>query len=674
MSDEFLMDLEVRIFPLRGEGYPVEFTLAGERAFPRGHLDPAVASWAASGNPVADGQQLIERLLADPVLQQAWAEIRGAAPQRAIRLRIDLGAAELHGLPWELLHEETVMLAAHAHTPFSRYLPVALPWGGAVDERPIRVLAAISNPGDLANYNLEPFDVAVERAALAAALGEIDPGELSLTVLEPPVTLERLEAALRQGAHVLHYLGHGAFSQRRGQAVLYLQDGAGNAAIVPDDEIACMLARQDVHPRLVFLAACQSASRDTGDAFRGLAPKLVSVGVPAVIAMQDFVPVETARTFSTVFYQRLLAHGRVDKAANEARATLLTAGRPAAAVPVLFMRLRSGQLWGAEADARGQVLGSKNPRVFWSGLVRMIEQKKCTPIIGPRVHGRWLPTPREIALSWSELHGYPFEDAHELPRVAQYLASNQGKDFPRWEAVDALRCYLHARLPEELRPEADCETATQLLRAVGWSNLVADDPNEAHRVLASLDLPLYLTTNFDSLMFEALAAAGKEPAREVCRWNRLLDGLPSLFEDDPNYVPTPEAPLVYHLFGSDEAVDSLVLSEDDYLDFLVRVSAEMERVPHFIRGAIASSSLLFVGYSLHDWEFRVILRGLVASADQRRRFKHVAVQLEFDEAGRADTAAVQSFLQQYFQDAEINVFWGSTQQFMAELRAEWEGK
>ena len=159
---------------------------------------------------------------------------------------------------------------------------------------------------------------------------------------------------------------------------------------------------------------------------------------------------------------------------------------------------------------------------------------------------------------------------------------------------------------------------------------------------------------------------------EIGRWNRYLDDLPSLFEEDTNYVPNPEAPLVYHLFGTDEEINSLVLTEDDYLDFLVKISAEMDRIPNYIRGAMANSALMFVGYSLYDWEFRVILRGLVTTMSQRRRFKHVAVQMEFDEAGNADQTAVQSFLQQYFQDAEINVFWGSAQQFIAELREEWK--
>jgi hypothetical protein len=434
-----------------------------------------------------------------------------------------------------------------------------------------------------------------------------------------------------------------------------------------------MVARQGIRPRLIFLAACQSAKRATGDAFRGLAPQLVSVGVPAVAAMQDFITVDSARTLSRTFYRQLLTHGQVDRAMNAARSTLLSADRYDAAVPVLFMRLKSGQLWSAEADARGEVLGSQNPRIFWSGLLRMIQRGKCTPIIGPRVHKRWLPTPAEIAQRWAVQHGYPFADKDELARVSQYMASSQGEDFPRYEYLDTLLQTLEPRLPEKMRPSNPPESLTALVREVGWSRLVAGNPNEPHEVLAQLELPLYLTTNADGFMTAALQAQGREPEREICPWHRDLDWLPSLFKDDPDFVPSPERPLVYHLFGNDEVVDSLVLTEDQYLDFLVQTAAEMDRVPAFVRGALASSTLLFLGYSLYDWEFRVILRGLVATMNQRHRFKHVAVQLDLEEDEGENIEAVQHFLSQYFQDAEINVFWGETTQFLAELRERWEG-
>ncbi len=673
IANENLADLEIRIFQCQEQGYPVEMTLAGQQEFPRGHLASDVFPWAPSSDTAADGQRLFDLLLTDATLRSAWSEARGQAPSRRIRLRIDVDAAELHTLPWESLQEQNAVLSANADTPFSRYLPIALPWGGEVKERPIRVLVVISNPDDLeTKYNLPLADVALERATLETALAAVGPDKLTVDFLDAPATLERLETKLREGYHVLHFLGHGAFSATRGQAALYMQSADGHASRVLDDELVGLLARQGIQPRLVFLAACQSATRSTADAFLGLGPKLVSVGVPAVVAMQDFVTVETARAFSATFYQRLLEHGQVDQAMNEARSTLLTTRRPDAAVPVLFMRLKSGQLWSAEADARGLILGEKNPRIFWTGLVRMIQQGKCTPILGPRVHGRWLPTHEEVAQAWAQQHGYPFTGKPDLAGVSQYMASSQGDDFPRYELLNALMSEFKKRLPAELAPTRTVNTLTDLVAALDWKALTADDPNEVHRVMARLNLPLYLTTNPDSFMTEALKAAGKQPAREICRWNDNLDGLPSLFEERPDYVPIPASPLVYHLFGTDEQVESLVLTEDTLLDYMVKISAESERIPPYIWAALTNSSLMFLGYSLRDWEFRVIMRGLVASRGQRRRFKHVAVQLDVSDVAAGEMGAVQGFLQQYFLAAEINVFWGTTQQFVAELREQWE--
>ncbi len=672
-----MIDLEIRIFQQKDEGYPVEITLGGQQEFPRGHLAADILPWIESGDPAADGQRLLEALLADGALRSAWAEARGQTAQRRLRLRIDTNAAELHALPWESLQEDSAMLSAQPDTPFSRYLPIALPWGGPVEERPIRILVAISDPTDIEEkYNLSRVDVEQEQKKLESTFENADPGNLQVDFLDAPVTLARLEEKLRDGYHILYYLGHGAFSAKREQAVLYVQDDEGQTRLLLDDELSRLLVRQGVRPRLVFLAACQSATRSAGDAFLGMAPKLVSVGVPAVVAMQDRVTVESALTFSTTFYQRLLEHGEVDLAVNEARGALLTKGRPDAAVPVLFMRLKSGQLWGAEADARGKLL-SRTPDAVWTSLVDYIQEGECTPIIGPRVHGRWLPTPPEIARNLAERYGYPFANKENLARVTQYLATILGESVPCDRHLKMLREELYERLPKELQPEKKpkIKILTELIQKVGWQNLVADDPNEAHQVLASLNLPLYLTTNPDSFMVEALKARELEPEREICRWSEHLDDLPSRFEGDDAYEPTPDLPMVYHLFGSDEKPSSLVLTEDNYMNFLVRVAADQDRVPNVIRAALSNSMLMFVGYSLYDWEFRVLMHWLVANLKQQKgrgmKFNHVSVQLEFAEAATTDTAAVQTFLEQYFRDADINVFWGSSAQFIAELRERW---
>ncbi len=363
-TDKGFIDLEIRIFPsdARDADYPVEITLDGQQEF-RGHLSADVFPWMPGSDPVEDGRELFEVLFEDKVLRQAWAEARGRSAQRRIRLRIDASAPELHALPWELLHEDDTMLAANADTPFSRYLAVPEPWSGAVEERPIRVLAVVSNPGDLEErYNLASLDVDVEQGILQDAFQALDKNEIEMDFLDPPVTLKRIAKMLQNGYHILHYVGHGAFDERKGHA-LYLQDEEGDAAIVHSATFVNVLARQSTQalPRLVFLAACQSAARSTASAFLGFGPNLVTVGVPAVVAMQDNVNIGTARELSLTFYQRLVEHGMVDCALNQARSVLLAAGRPDAAVPVLFMRLESGQLWEAEAETSQAAAGPRTP-------------------------------------------------------------------------------------------------------------------------------------------------------------------------------------------------------------------------------------------------------------------------------------------------------------------------
>jgi hypothetical protein len=353
-TDENFVDLEIRIFPSdeRVTGYPVEITLGGQQEF-QGHLSADILPWTPSGDLAADGQRLFDTLLADSELRSAWAEARGQAVQRRIRLRVDPNVPELHTLPWELLKEDGTMLSANGNTPFSRYLTVSELWGGTVEGRPIRVLAVISNPNDLESfYDLTPLDVDLEQSILEKAFLSLDENEVQLDFLEAPVTLERIEEALQTGYHILHYVGHGAFNKRRQQAALYLQDEEGDAQVIRDEEFIGTLSRQRVRPHLVFLAACQSAMRSTADAFLGLAPRLVAAGVPAVVAMQDFVAIKTAHKLSLAFYRRLAEHGMVDCAMNEARSTLLTTGQPDAAVPVLFMRLKSGQLWECESEEK----------------------------------------------------------------------------------------------------------------------------------------------------------------------------------------------------------------------------------------------------------------------------------------------------------------------------------
>ena len=345
------VDIEIRVRRGRRD-FDVELTLDGGQVFSGGHLSKGILSWAPNGDPAQDGQYLFNTLLHDGVVRKGWHIARGQAEQRGVprrvRLRIDDDAAELHRLPWELLHEDGVMLSAWELTPFSRYLPIDKPWGVAITDRPIRVLAVIANPGDItARYNLPPLNSDLERYLLAQSFAAIDPSKIQLTFLRSPITLERLSRTMLGGYDWLHFVGHGRLNARHQRVDLLMEDDLGNTRAIADHLFSGMLARQGVQPQLVFLSVCQSAAAPRGEVLASLAPQLVRSGIPAVVAMRGQLSMRTAQEITRSFYRGLVEHGLADRALNQARNAVLSAQLPGAATPVLFMHLTSGRLWHA---------------------------------------------------------------------------------------------------------------------------------------------------------------------------------------------------------------------------------------------------------------------------------------------------------------------------------------
>jgi hypothetical protein len=288
----------------------------------------------------------------------------------------------------------------------------------------------------------------------------------------------------------------------------------------------------------------------------------------------------------------------------------------------------------------------------WDDILRRIHNHKCTPFIGAGAAAATLPLAGDLALKWARQFGYPLSDATNLARVAQYIVV---------ERDDAMK-------PKELMQEEIDRASPPDFAA----------PDEPHGVLADLELPIYITTNYDGLMFSALADRRKDPRREICGWNPVVaERRPSLL--DTGFVPTPANPLVYHLHGFSEEPQSMVLTEDDYLQFLVRISMDnsVRLLPSAIRTALGGTSLLFVGYSLADWDFRVLFRGLIGSLGSTLGYPSIAVQL--DPSSAEDPAETreraQRYLNGYFQKIQrikVRLFWGDVRDFSRELRQRWE--
>ena len=125
---------------------------------------------------------------------------------------------------------------------------------------------------------------------------------------------------------------------------MLLEDDKGGRAFAVDDDLNAWIGPG---LRFVFLQSCQSAAPTPGQPpFVGIGPTLVRLGVPAVVAMQDFVPMDDARVFAAAFYRLLMRAGVVDAAVNEARQAIFRKKQDDSySIPVLFMRLRNGLLW-----------------------------------------------------------------------------------------------------------------------------------------------------------------------------------------------------------------------------------------------------------------------------------------------------------------------------------------
>ena len=273
----------------------------------------------------------------------------------------------------------------------------------------------------------------------------------------------------------------------------------------------------------------------------------------------------------------------------------------------------------------------------WDILLERIREKKCTPFLGAGACAGALPLSGELASDLAAASQYPLADRNDLLRVTQFIAVKSDPRRAKTMVVDRLK------------------------KAAPPDFTVADEP---HAVLASLNLPIYLTTNYDDFMLRALKAEEKDARRDVCRWNSRARKTTAENELPPQ--PTPAAPLVFHLHGYDKEPDSLVLTEDDYLKFMINFARDAALLPTTVQDAIAASTLLFIGYRLADWNFRMLFQMLRPDPD----YISIAV-LRPPAENEPSPKEAQQYLEKYYGALNLKMFWGTAREFAAELRRRW---
>jgi hypothetical protein len=262
-------------------------------------------------------------------------------------------------------------------------------------------------------------------------------------------------------------------------------------------------------------------------------------------------------------------------------------------------------------------------------IARRLTRGKVVPVLGAGVNlcgrppdaswsrGRYLPSGRELAIALAT--DYPMIDSRDLAQVAQYIAALEGE----------------GPLYEELHDVFDADYPATLLH-----HFLARLSRHIRTAEGSRGGMLFVTTNYDDLLERAFREAD-EPYELVtyiaegndrgCFRHTPAEGRPTVIRVPNEYtgLGLEDRPVIIKLHGAvdrQHQLDSYVITEDHYIDYLTRADVG-GLFPVKLAAKLRSSHFLFLGYSLRDWNLRVMLYRMWGE-QEGRTFKSWAVQAD----------------------------------------------
>jgi hypothetical protein len=224
--------------------------------------------------------------------------------------------------------------------------------------------------------------------------------------------------------------------------------------------------------------------------------------------------------------------------------------------------------------------------------------------------GRYLPSGRELAEKLAGLVHYPMAEVLDLARVSQYVAVRLGE----------------SSLKDELHDVFDADYPPTLLHY-----FLARLARHTRQAAAARECMLIVTTNYDDALERAFRDEG-EPYDLVTYINDVevdrgffrhipFDGEPSVIRKPNEYADLPlgRRTVIAKIHGAVDRLtgaDSFVITEDDYVDYITRADIA-HLFPITLAEKIKKSHFLFLGYSLRDWNFRVMLYRLRSEGTRR---------------------------------------------------------
>lgn len=217
----------------------------------------------------------------------------------------------------------------------------------------------------------------------------------------------------------------------------------------------------------------------------------------------------------------------------------------------------------------------------WNALLRGLEQDKCVICIGPEFY----TSPGDGRSQSARLGSFLQEHAQELGvRVREngwYHLRSNGDDWVAYEAVNQF----YAQEAAEAR--------------------------DALRQLASINAHLFLSLTPDRHLAQAFSDQSFHYRFEAYVRN----------EPDRNgQIPTKDEPLVYNLVGDLEQRNSLVLTYDDFFDYMQSTFRGNSMSTLLKDNLLSADCFLFLGMPPDDWRMHLFMRVLKQHESRKSKY------------------------------------------------------
>jgi hypothetical protein len=253
---------------------------------------------------------------------------------------------------------------------------------------------------------------------------------------------------------------------------------------------------------------------------------------------------------------------------------------------------------GVPASASQPPFGKK-----WIPLIKAIKQGNCVLVLGPRAALDPINPEKPIL---------PVQLAQNLESE---LLSAKGESPSSEAATEAPRIPLDHLAQISTRYVQARETVYRDLLplrelAVEFYEPFKDRTTTLHENLARVPFRVCLCTTPDSMLRNAFKKVGKSPVEDyysITQQRHALGGSESNVRQF-----TPQQPLVYHLMGSVEELDSLLLTEDDLMDLPICLMKKETALPQALTDLLQSAKnppvFLFLGFGFSSNYSRFLIK------------------------------------------------------------------